>query len=72
MIGVLPTKARPLIVSKPWIDARTTTNSRSGAPLALARIESMPNSPPSIESCMDGPWSWYGQTPATRGPANRR
>ena len=67
--GVLPTKARPLIVWKSPIGASTETNSRSGFRSWRPRIESMPQSPPSREWCIDGEWSWYGQTPAEFGPA---
>ena len=56
--GVLPTKARPSIVMNFPIGASTTSNSRSGAGSFLPRIESMPNIPPSIDSIIEGEWSW--------------
>ena len=37
---------------------KTTSNSRSGARSWRPRIESIPNIPPSIESFIDGEWSW--------------
>ena len=56
--GVLPTNARPSIVWKSPIAANTTSNSRSGSGVPLARIESIPYMPPAIESSIDGEWSW--------------
>ena len=56
--GVLPTNARPSIVWKSPIGANTTTNSRSGSGSRRPRIESIPYIPPSIDSCIDGEWSW--------------
>ena len=44
--GVLPTKARPSIVWKSPIGAKTTSNSRSGRSSCLPMIESIPYIPP--------------------------
>jgi hypothetical protein len=68
----LPTKARPLIVWNLPKGEKTTWNSRSGARSWRPRIDSIPNMPPRIEWCIDGEWSWYGQTPAESLPAVRR
>ncbi len=56
--GVLPTNARPSIVWKSPIAAKTTTNSRSGSSSLRPRIESIPYMPPSIDSCIEVEWSW--------------
>ena len=67
--GVLPTKARPSIAMNLPIGANTTSNSWSGARSFRPRIDSIPYIPPSIESIIDGEWSWYGHTPAESLPA---
>ena len=56
--GVLPTKARPSMVWKSPIGAKTTSNSRSGRSSCLPMIESIPYIPPAIESSIEGEWSW--------------
>jgi hypothetical protein len=56
--GVFPTNARPLIVWKSPIGENTETNSRSGRRSWRPRIDSIPQSPPSSEWCIDGEWSW--------------